>query len=560
MSEYTIQDWQRCFARKALNEKEHRFDRLYPLICRREWIEFALDRVLSNTGSRTPGLDGISRKDLRDEAHRSRFIAELQAELQARTYRPQPVKRTYIPKANGKMRPLGIPTMKDRTVQMLLKMVLEPIYESDFLPVSNGFRPGRCTMDCIEPLRGWVNNRNGYFWVIEGDVKGCFDHIDHHVLMRLLRQRIVDRHVLGLIERFLAAGVMEEGRLLPTREGVPQGGICSPLLANIYLHELDLWWQESYNFERHQRGKRRKRGLGNVCYLRYADDFILLCNGTEAQAAEVRDNLRDFLRDELHLELSMEKTAVTHVKEGFDFLGYHIRWRTPSNTKPWLRITPTEKNLEQLRDTIRDMTGHRYNRDLALYKFQAMNRLLRGWINYYRHVNTKVIAQKLDWWVNDRMVRWLVHKHRVGIRRVLGMYKVRQPSKRGGRNNLAVKGTDGRLIYLYRMADVPITLYFPRKRSNPYLGEQSTEVEEPQTPWPEQAWKGYHSEPNRELYHAVLARDGYRCCRCGSNEDLHVHHRTAQALGGEDNPDNLETLCAECHRQTDNYGGATRRK
>ena len=204
------------------------------------------EAVLSNAGSRTAGIDGISRKQLADEEARARFIQSLQAELKAGTYHPQPVRRHWIPKANGKLRPLGIPTIKDRVVQMVLKMLLEPIWESDFLDCSNGFRPGRRTMDCIRTCQSRITTQNKYLWVIEGDITGCFDHVQHAILLKLVRRRVQDERVIGLIEAMLKAGVMEEDLFQHTPEGTPQGGILSPLLANIYLHEFDRWWWEKY--------------------------------------------------------------------------------------------------------------------------------------------------------------------------------------------------------------------------------------------------------------------------------------------------------------------------
>src|SRR5260221_8051270 len=231
---------QQGLARKAQADKEHRFRDLYHLLCKREWIEEALWHVLDNDGSQTPGVDGISWKsfndteksDFENEKFRQQFIDELQAELKARTYKPSPVRRVEIPKpGTNKKRPLGIPTVKDRTVQTLLKMVLEPIWEADFYYFSNGFRPGRCTMDCVQPLYKLCGTKTGYRWVIEGDIRACFDAIPHDKLVAAVARRIEDRHVLTLITRFLKSGIMRDGRVEPSLRGTPQGGIVSPLLA-----------------------------------------------------------------------------------------------------------------------------------------------------------------------------------------------------------------------------------------------------------------------------------------------------------------------------------------
>ena len=194
---------QRSLARKALHQPEHQFDHLYRLICRSDWLKDALDAILSNQGSKTAGIDGLTKKALNSDSAKAEFAKELEMELRQKQFYPMPVRRVYIPKSNGKKRPLGIPTIKDRVVQMLVKMVLEPIYESDFLNCSNGFRPGRRTQDCIARLDSYINRRNKYYWVIEGDIKAAFDSIHHQILMKLLVKRIADQRFLKLIERFL---------------------------------------------------------------------------------------------------------------------------------------------------------------------------------------------------------------------------------------------------------------------------------------------------------------------------------------------------------------------
>jgi group II intron reverse transcriptase/maturase len=245
-------------ARKAEHNPQHQFDHLYRLICREDWIHAALKSVLSNQGAKTAGIDGVTKKELASSSAKAVFVCQLQAELRSKQFRPKPVRRVYIPKANGKRRPLGIATLKDRVVQMLLKMVLEPIWESDFLNCSNGFRPERRTQDCIALLDSYINKRNKYFWVIEGDIKGAFDNIHHEILLKLVEKRVADQRLLKLIERFLKAGMMQGALFQRTDIGTPQGAICSPLLANIYLHQLDMYWCNKYgNLDRKQKEKRR---------------------------------------------------------------------------------------------------------------------------------------------------------------------------------------------------------------------------------------------------------------------------------------------------------------
>jgi RNA-directed DNA polymerase len=552
-----IRKTQQSFARKATALPGHRFDDLYHLISREDWIATALDAVLDNTGSRTAGVDGLSKKHYASETNRHAFIAALCDDLKTGKYQPQPTRRVWIPKANGKQRPLGIPTLQDRVVQMRLKMVLDPIFESDFLPCSNGFRPGRRTMDCMAACYQRITRRNKYFWVIEGDIRQCFDRINHRILLRLLRQRIADRRIIGLISRFLQAGVMEGGLFQTTPEGTPQGGIISPLLANVYLHQLDLWWWMKFGqLDSYAKEKRRSHKLGNCVLTRYADDFILLWNGTRADAEQLRDEVRQFLWEALHLELNLEKTHITHATDGFDFLGFHVRWELPKDNDPWLRVTPSDKSIQKLRDTIKDMTDRRSVNSTPEQKMKAVNRVLRGWINYHRQVSFKRIASKLDWWTTDRMYRWLKKKHGLGARRVLAQYYLCENTQAHQRKNLGVKDSRGHMLYLVQMADVPHSKYLPKTRANPYLDDGPLPKPDAASPIVE-VWDGSMSLANQvwdEARHQALERDGYRCTECGSTHSLEVHHLQPQHAKGTHAMRNLLTLCQECHAKTPSYG------
>jgi RNA-directed DNA polymerase len=545
---------QHSFALKASYNPEHRFRNLYHLICRQDWIEHALSKVLANEGARTAGVDGITRKDFKDPTYRADFVNELQAELRSRAYQPTPARRRWIHKPKGGQRPLGICIIRDRAVQMLLKMLIEPIAESDFLECSYGFRPGRRTMDCIGICRRYIQRATKYYWVVEGDIRGCFNHIRHNRLMTIIQQRIADRQILILIERFLKAGVLDGQWYQPTGEGVPQGSVVSPLLANLYLHQFDLWWWQKYgSLTIREKTKRRQSGLANIRLVRFADDWLALTNGTQAQAEEYREEARQFLWDELGLELNVEKTRITHAKDGFEFVGFHLQWLTPSNRKPWLRAIPTPDNIKRLKTKIRQMTNGQQISDPYL-KVLALNRVLRGWILYYRHANVKDIAHTLDWWMYCRLIRWLGHHHSWGARRVLANYEYQQ---HGRRKNLAVRNGQGKLVYLYRMSDLPITQYRTRNYPNPYIDTEYTITrieEEAHSPLRETAWQGgsRHAEWD-ELRRQILQRDGYTCQRCNSTSKLEAHHVKPRHKGGTDSLENLITLCEDCHIQFDDY-------
>lgn len=547
---------QESFARKAQAQPEHRFADLYHLICREAWIWEATQHVLKNAGSRTAGVDGINRKHLQEENEQQRFVQGLREELKTGTYRPMATKRKWIPKANGKQRPLGIPTLKDRVVQMLVKMLIEPIFESDFLNCSNGFRPGRRTLDCIALCRSRITTQNKYLWVIEGDIKGCFDHVQHAILMKLVKRRIKDERVNTLIEAMLRAGIMEDGLFHRTTEGTPQGGILSPLLANIYLHEFDKWWWEKYGkLTLNEKAKRRQAGLGNCILTRYADDFILLCNGPKQEVERLRDEVKRVLWDTLQLELSLEKTSITHVTDGFDFLGFYVEWKLPKTGKPWLRVTPSKKSIERFKHTVKTMTERDSLYQAPLDKVKSLNRVMRGWNQYYEYANATHDASKLTFWANKRLFIWLRKRHKQGAQRVINLYRMREKRGRSERWNLGVKDETGSTLFLYQLTDLPRKRYRTRKRLNPYL-EPPTEPHRLDTAFPK-FWNG-HTNLNKatwaELRLAVLERDGYCCVKCGNTYALHIHHINPRREGGSDELNNLETLCLGCHAKTNTYG------
>jgi RNA-directed DNA polymerase len=306
-----IGEMQRKLSLWATQDKERKFYDLYDLLCGKDWLQLAHDYVAQNAGSKTAGCDGLNMGSFDEDLEGN--LLRLQQNLKEKTFAACPARRVYIPKPDGKMRPLGIPTICDRIVQEAIRMVLEPIFEADFKQYSFGFRPNRCTMDAIKCLTWSVQERKKYFWIVEGDISAYFDTINHRKLMKLLGRRIADTKLLQLIWTFLRSGVMERKLFKDTNLGTPQGGIISPLLANVYLHELDTYMERYTALPSKEKTVRRSQGLANFVYVRYADDFVVLCNGTRVQAEQIRDELQQFLAESLHLTLSMEKTKVTHL-------------------------------------------------------------------------------------------------------------------------------------------------------------------------------------------------------------------------------------------------------
>ena len=318
-----------------------------------------------------------------------------------------------IPKpGTSKLRRLGIPTARDRTVQAALKLVLEPIFEADFKPASYGFRPKRRAQDAIAEIHQFTSR--GYEWVLEGDITACFDEISHVGLQDRLRRRIGDKRVLNLVKAFLKAGILsEDGVSRDTITGTPQGGILSPLLANIALSVLDEHFAEAWeswgNFN--ARNYRRRKGDATYRLVRYADDFVVVVAGTRTHAETLRDEVAAVLRP-MGLRLSEEKTTIVHIDEGFDFLGFRIqRQRRRGSNKRFVYTWPSKKALASVKAKVRTITRGGTNQPLEVV-LRRLNPVLRGWANYFRHGVSKATFDYLNAFSWRRVICWLRHKHR----------------------------------------------------------------------------------------------------------------------------------------------------
>jgi RNA-directed DNA polymerase len=379
-----VGEMQRKLSQWATEDKERKFYGLYDLLYDGDWLRLAHDYVKQNAGSVTAGCDGIN-MTLFDENLESN-LQTIREELKSETFKPDPVRRVYIPKPNGKTRPLGIPAIKDRIVQEALRMTLEPIFEADFSQYSFGFRPTRRTMDAVRYIQWSTTERKKFFWIIEGDIASYFDTIRHSKFIRLVGRRVKDKKILRLIWSFLRAGVMEKRTFRDTILGTPQGGIVSPLLANIYLHELDRYMESRGTASDYEKAKRRRQGLGNFTYVRYADDFVVLCNGGKRQAEEMREELYQFLKGNLRLELSKEKTKITHINDGFNFLGFRMQ-RGHGVSGMTTKIVIPEEGMRKVRVKIRTALAPFTHQDSLKAKIIGLNRLLRGWCQYYQYTS-----------------------------------------------------------------------------------------------------------------------------------------------------------------------------
>ncbi len=393
-----------------------RFDDLYNLVCDPAFLMVAWQRVAGNKGSRTPGVDRATVAQIRHRIGVEAFLGEVREQLKARTFQPVEVRQVMIPKASGKLRSLGIPTVTDRVVQAALKLVMEPIFEAAFEPCSYGFRPNRRAQDAVAEIHHFTSK--AYKWVLEADIEACFDMIDHVALMDRVRHRIGDKRVLGLVKAFLKAGVMTTiGTREATHTGTPQGGILSPLLANIALSALDEHFMTKWNQQMAsevQRQRRRRHGKANYRLIRYADDFVIVVTGDREHAERLREEVAGVIAP-MGLRLSPAKTRVVHIDHGFDFLGFNIRRMRKRGTNKWFVYTrPSAKAIATVKGRVKAMTYRSTLHREPGYLLEYLGRVLRGWANYFRHGVSKAVFAGIDSYAWERITAWLRKKHRIG--------------------------------------------------------------------------------------------------------------------------------------------------
>ena len=402
--------------RWAVADPGRRFDDVFNFVCDPATLIVAFARVAGNQGANTPGVDGLTVAQVEESIGVPGFLHDLRAALRDGSFRPLPVRERTIPKpgGSGKVRKLGIPSIADRVVQAALKLVLEPVFEADFLPVSYGFRPRRRPHDAIAEIHHF--GTRGYRWVLDADIEAAFDTVAHTAVMDAVRKRIKDKRVLALVKAFLKAGILTElGDTQDTVTGTPQGGILSPLIFNVVMSALDEHvmgpWKDGGTMSTNgKRAYRRSRGRPTWRIVRFADDFVILVHGTREHAEALREDVAAVLAP-LGLRLSEAKTQVVHMADGFNFLGLRIRWKRKRGTNKWYVYTfIADQPLRSLKARIRALTHKTSQWSLASI-LTRLGQLMRGWANYFRYAVAKHTFSKLDTFTFWRLAHLLRARH-----------------------------------------------------------------------------------------------------------------------------------------------------
>lgn len=479
---------QRKLATWTATEDDRRVDRLLRLISHPQWLRKAAEITLSSTGANTPGVDGITKAQLQEGL--SDYLTTIRTDLITGNYQPLPARRLYIPKANGKQRPLGIPTLRDRIMQRAMLMAMEPIWENDFHSLSYGFRPERSVHHAIRTVKLQLTDSNYSKgrWVIEGDLSSYFDTVHHRLLMKCVRRRIRCERFNSLLWRFIKAGHIERNLFCAASEGVPQGGVLSPLLSNIMLNEFDQYldkhylgkkarndrerWNHSIKIGRKSAIEENRQWKPAAAYCRYADDFVVIVKGTKREAEAIRNQCRDFLEGKLKLTMNMEKTHITHVNDGFVFLGHRIiRKRGPKGNMRVVSGIPMDK-AKAFAHSLSALLSVDYSCS-KIDKVEQLNQKLKGWAQFYRHTDfTAKVYSKIDHIVFWKLARWLARKYRCNIRSLL-MKWFKQPEPRKAKTWVLFGKTDQGNLYgasLFQLVGSPkLPFRWRLPEANPYL-------------------------------------------------------------------------------------------
>jgi group II intron reverse transcriptase/maturase len=519
------------------NPYDSRVRNLSDLIHHPVWLEEAAKRTFKRSKGKAPGIDGVTVSVFQE--HEAEKLQQLRLELKKGTYRPQPLKRAEVPKANGTMRQLGLPCLRDKIVQEAIRMMLEPIFEVEFHDSSYGFRPHRSAHHAIFRCQHMM--KHGFSWVIEGDVKACFDEISHKAILGVLREKVMDNKFLDLITLFLKSGVMVGKQLVPTVKGVPQGGVISPLLANAVLNKLDWFLHEQGAYDKDNR-KAYDSGKPNIRFVRYADDWCVFITRADKHFAETfREKIRQLLKDTSGLELSVDKTHITHVRDGFDFLGFHLEKSVGQKGKLVPKIKVAQKSISKIRLRLNEVTRYRPSQEDIETRVTRVSSVIRGWSHYFKIAhNYSTVAGLLDCLAHWAMVKAISRKNDISSAKVHRNFYFK------GRIGVTGKKT------LVRFADTKMSLNY----KGPVAYEPGKGVYLEDYEW-EANFLSSSSRPGQsDLKLKALERDGYQCRSCGclvlaetSALDHITEVRKFASFKQANTLDNVQTLCLYCHKE-----------
>ena len=495
----------------------------------------AIHRVCErNSGKYTAGIDGFAMPPNKKE--RRKLMESLIHEIDI-DKKPSPIRRVYIPKPNGDKRPLGIPTIMDRIVQAIIRISIEPICEYHFLPCSHGFRPKRSCQDAIQDLFTKLSQKTARRWIVEGDIKGCFDHINHDRIILTLRRWDIPNGIIMVIKKMLKAGIMEETKVSPSEEGTPQGGIISPMLANVALTFLDEMVKGRYS-DSPLHGRYSMNPI-----VRYADDFVFVAK-TEKEAKEAKSYIGRVLKV-VGVELSDEKTHITEISDGFDFLGFTIR-KYKSNRVETLLTRPSEENVRKVIKKLQATFDFAYETGRSIDELiRMLNPVVRGWANYYRHF----VAKRAFRYITDRMwkmtLKYLLRRY--PTRNKKWIMRNHMTKVRGDQWILYDRNTDNKLL---KMSGISISRFIKVKSDVRVYDSKATEYWEKR-----ELSKTRNSIYGSTTIERLFVKQKGRCAYCKqliSQEDvqgsaLHKHHIRPRSEGGDWKLGNLRLLHSECH-------------
>jgi RNA-directed DNA polymerase len=502
-----------------------------------QWIAAACDRVLKRSRGKVSGVDRMTPADF--EERRRYQLEKLRLELKRGIYRPQPLRRAMIPKANGKMRALGIPCLRDKIVQEAIRMALEPIYEVEFHNSSYGFRPNRSTRHTIARCQHAM--LTGFTWVIEGDVKACFDEISHKAILGCLREKVIDNRFLELIRHFLKAGVNVDGIVQPTEKGVPQGGVVSPLLANVVLNRLD-WFLHGQGHHGQACDNAQRSGRPNVRFVRYADDWcVFITRGSKRHAERLCDRIRQVLDRDCGVRLSDEKTRITHVRDGFDFLGFHMTLGIGQGGNLVPKIKVPRKAVTRIVKRLSEAMCYRPLQESGAARIIRGSAVIRGWSNYFRIAHDfSQAANRLDHQAFWLATKTLCRKFNLTTAKCLSRYRF----------GSVIGINESCMLMRAQEVEMVSRLHPPdpyRPGTGCYLEDLDWEVD----------FRLLESRrPGRMDTKALaLFRDGNRCRKCGvrvtygdSEADHIVPVNRFASFQQANVPTNVQILCLECHK------------